>query len=246
MPFSTEHLRFPIDDKKFIKRQEELLQIERNAFFEDQKQDESFAESIRVIVMGHTVPKYGGAIVKFKIHPKVISSPSFPMGSTIEVDLMDGFSSLSGILVANEGKYLDIHLNDSIELFENDLEMEVTKIPYDGDYQQYQNALNKLRKEESRLKDILFGKCEPRILESEPVSFINSVLDKSQRDAVELVQRNQDIAIIHGPPGTGKTTTLVEVIQQVCVTILTCDLLALFLFRLNPKALKFFFLLLAI
>ena len=47
-----------------------------------------------------------------------------------------------------------------------------------------------------------------------PLRFINENLDASQRKAVEMALRNQPLAVIHGPPGTGKTTTIVEVILQ--------------------------------
>ena len=39
-------------------------------------------------------------------------------------------------------------------------------------------------------------------------------LNPSQQDAVQRVVEAQEVAIIHGPPGTGKTTTLVEAIIE--------------------------------
>ncbi len=43
-------------------------------------------------------------------------------------------------------------------------------------------------------------------------------LNPSQRSAVEAILYNRDIAIIHGPPGTGKTTTLVAAIKALTQT----------------------------
>uniref|UniRef100_A0A671SUM4 DNA helicase n=1 Tax=Sinocyclocheilus anshuiensis TaxID=1608454 RepID=A0A671SUM4_9TELE len=42
----------------------------------------------------------------------------------------------------------------------------------------------------------------------------NTRLDNSQKEAVSFAISQKDVAIIHGPPGTGKTTTVVEVILQ--------------------------------
>jgi ATP-dependent RNA/DNA helicase IGHMBP2 len=39
-------------------------------------------------------------------------------------------------------------------------------------------------------------------------------LDDRQREAVDLALRTLDVALIHGPPGTGKTRTLLEVVRQ--------------------------------
>lgn len=44
--------------------------------------------------------------------------------------------------------------------------------------------------------------------------FKNQTLNASQQEAIAAVLCNEDISIIHGPPGTGKTTTLVEAIYQ--------------------------------
>lgn len=44
--------------------------------------------------------------------------------------------------------------------------------------------------------------------------FQNTSLNPSQQQAVMAMAGNEDIVIIHGPPGTGKTTTLVEGIVQ--------------------------------
>lgn len=44
--------------------------------------------------------------------------------------------------------------------------------------------------------------------------FVNKNLDDSQREAVTFALSQRELAIIHGPPGTGKTTTVVEIILQ--------------------------------
>ncbi|MFA5975525.1 MAG: AAA domain-containing protein [Elusimicrobiota bacterium] len=46
------------------------------------------------------------------------------------------------------------------------------------------------------------------------ISFFNLRLNPYQREAVEKALAAQDVAVVHGPPGTGKTTVLVEIVQQ--------------------------------
>lgn len=42
----------------------------------------------------------------------------------------------------------------------------------------------------------------------------DSPLNASQQIAVQAILENDDLLIVHGPPGTGKTTTLVEAVRQ--------------------------------
>ncbi len=46
------------------------------------------------------------------------------------------------------------------------------------------------------------------------ITFINQQLNESQQKAISAIIQNEDIIIVHGPPGTGKTTTLTEAIVQ--------------------------------
>ena len=64
------------------------------------------------------------------------------------------------------------------------------------------------------LRDVLFGLKPPSQAVVDEFEFVNQDLDESQKEAVSLCLHQQDLGIIHGPPGTGKTTTLLEVIQQ--------------------------------
>ncbi len=47
-----------------------------------------------------------------------------------------------------------------------------------------------------------------------PLAYSNSRLNESQQQAVTAITQNEQITIVHGPPGTGKTTTLIEAILQ--------------------------------
>jgi ATP-dependent RNA/DNA helicase IGHMBP2 len=51
-------------------------------------------------------------------------------------------------------------------------------------------------------------------LEEQSLDFKNKNLNESQQQAVKAIVQNKDITIVHGPPGTGKTTALIEAIIQ--------------------------------
>ncbi len=52
------------------------------------------------------------------------------------------------------------------------------------------------------------------VVKNTSLDFTNKKLNNSQQQAVAAITQNESITIIHGPPGTGKTTTLVEAIVQ--------------------------------
>ena len=64
----------------------------------------------------------------------------------------------------------------------------------------------------ARLREVLLGKAPALLRETGPVRF--PWLNASQEKAVNQVLCAKEVAVVHGPPGTGKTTTLVEAVYE--------------------------------
>ncbi|NDW13415.1 helicase [Bacteroides sp. 214] len=64
----------------------------------------------------------------------------------------------------------------------------------------------------AELREILIGTQAPRWREFFPIRF--PWLNATQEAAVNKVVCAKDVMVVHGPPGTGKTTTLVEAIYE--------------------------------
>ena len=65
-----------------------------------------------------------------------------------------------------------------------------------------------------QLHDVPSREKNEIIINAVSLSFNNKNLNESQQQAVMAILQNENITIVHGPPGTGKTTTLVEAIIQ--------------------------------
>lgn len=88
----------------------------------------------------------------------------------------------------------------------------------DATYQRMRKALitaaESKRSRLSTLREIFLGELEPERTRVPKVRFFNDGLNEFQQEAVKRALAATDVALIHGPPGTGKTTVLVEIIRQ--------------------------------
>ncbi|MBA4301936.1 MAG: IGHMBP2 family helicase [Cyclobacterium sp.] len=86
----------------------------------------------------------------------------------------------------------------------------------EASYREMESALKKVIKGENirlvELRDIALGEMKPRVKEMS--EFDLPGLNFSQNLACHKIAAAQDFAIVHGPPGTGKTTTLIAAIRQ--------------------------------
>lgn len=83
--------------------------------------------------------------------------------------------------------------------------------------------LHKTADSPSNLTRILFGHTTPTPPASDPgldvskISWVDPTLNDSQKSAVAFALASREVALVHGPPGTGKTHTLIELILQLAV-----------------------------
>ena len=70
--------------------------------------------------------------------------------------------------------------------------------------------------EETLFMKVIFGHATPTPVSPDKVTveFTDPTLNDSQKEAIRFALSSPEIALIHGPPGTGKTHTLIELILQ--------------------------------
>lgn len=98
----------------------------------------------------------------------------------------------------------------------------LVKLANDVTYKRMNQTMTRIQKmsegEYSSLSRVLFGLSTPVSISpgdlGSKLELVDQSLNDSQRDAVRFALASHDIALIHGPPGTGKTHTLIELILQ--------------------------------
>jgi ATP-dependent RNA/DNA helicase IGHMBP2 len=125
---------------------------------------------------------------------------------------------LEGVVSHQNGNKLKITLRtDELPDWSRDGKLGIDVLFDNNSYDEMEQALKKAsspfdKKEDGHLVEVLTGVTSPSF---NPLTHHYDIptLNTRQQEAVQKILAAQELAIVHGPPGTGKTTTLVQAIK---------------------------------
>ena len=128
------------------------------------------------------------------------------------------YFSFTGTVSYVDGDRMVINVPDSVSLLDLQTEEPIgVQLSFDEtSYKLMFEALDRTMKAKNNrlayLRDLFYSHQKAGSFSFEPMKF--PWLNPTQERAVNEVLWAKDVAIVHGPPGTGKTTTLVEAINE--------------------------------
>jgi superfamily I DNA and/or RNA helicase len=170
---------------------------------------------IDMVIQDHRAGLGGRFIVLFVKRNRTQSLPwnRMRVGSPIVVSTDgDEQESVYGIVCGRNVQSIEVALDEwpTGDRFRLDLSPdEVTRTRQLRALSEIGNARGRV----AQLREMLLLDREPRFEAIVPLEAWGR-LNESQKEAIEFAMSARDLAIIHGPPGTGKTTTVVQMIVQ--------------------------------
>ncbi|NPA79886.1 MAG: IGHMBP2 family helicase [Thermotogae bacterium] len=138
---------------------------------------------------------------EIKVGDLVIASRGKPRGNEIQGTVVEKTRFSLTVAYPKHPPAYALGRGVRIDLFANDIT-----------FQRMLDALKAL-KDHPRLLGLLLGRAKMDVRRREVIPF-NRSLNESQMEAVGKALASEPTFLIHGPPGTGKTTTVVEAIYQ--------------------------------
>lgn len=147
----------------------------------------------------------------------------FGSGKVIELfsnhDEKDSSNKVSGTIKNVWGNRMRIVLNnDEIPDWADRGKLGINLMFDENSYREMLFALQKVAEAEknrlAHLRDVIFGIKKASFDREVHSKTPSGGLNESQMEALRLIESAEDVALVHGPPGTGKTTTFIEAIRQ--------------------------------
>ena len=164
--------------------------------------------------------EFGRPVMFFKVKDNPSAAPSShqPSGTSRASSIQ--YFNFTGTVSYVDGNRMVITVPDSaplLDLQSSDLPVGVQLSFDETSYKMMFDALDRVMKARGNrlayLRDLFYSRQKAQRYSFEPMRF--PWLNPTQERAVNEVLWAKDVAIVHGPPGTGKTTTLVEAINEV-------------------------------
>ncbi len=125
--------------------------------------------------------------------------------------------SVNGIIAKAKDNKLVLVLNiDELPDWIEDGKLGLDLLYNEGTYKEMERALRRVATAEkdrlAELRNVILGYAKPNV-DSYEFSSDFPELNDSQNRAIQKIVLSKDVAVVHGPPGTGKTTTIVKAIE---------------------------------
>ncbi|SEN88877.1 DNA helicase, putative [bacterium A37T11] len=214
----------------YFENQQQLLRIEQAAdlaLYERESGQQSVAArrangqcwypiAIRDTSIGRG--DYLTVTVERTTHHEIPHQFRFGGSAALFSNLQDAKDRIEGTVCYIQGNQLSISLRvDEFPDWANDGKLGVDLLFDHTSYKEMENALKQANDlvenpKEGHLVQVLTG-CQPTRFEQKNLAPTVPSLNPSQQAAVQRILDAEDLAIVHGPPGTGKTTTIVQAIK---------------------------------
>ncbi|OQS07379.1 DNA polymerase alpha-associated DNA helicase A [Thraustotheca clavata] len=219
--------------EKWLDSARDILQQERQAEIEQSKLENDTLPVqlnpnvlLNLILSSASTGLFGRTVLVLKLSfDRVLPSHHFGIGDLVQLSILTTTStdeSPKGIVTKVQENAItlafedlddsDIYLNQSLRL---------DRLVNDATYRKLNEGIDRLAKYTDGpampILNVVFHGAEPQ---ANPIQKLDSpnaaTMNPSQIEAIQYAIASKDIALIHGPPGTGKTTTVVELITH-CV-----------------------------
>eukprot|EP00736_Rhodelphis_marinus_P012548 Rmarinus@m.28199 len=187
------------------------------------KQLERCGIAITQLQHAETLVGLGGSFrIKLQRRHNNLPATMCTVGDLVVVEGPDRDSLSTGVLTAVGDDSVTVSIDEMPDVGSFPEPLAVRKLPNDVTFRRYKKGLDVLRQlingPASNVFRVICGEDPtpppPHLLSADDLPFFNQNLDPSQRAAVAFALATPEIALIHGPPGTGKTTTVVELVRQ--------------------------------
>eukprot|EP00111_Clytia_hemisphaerica_P020158 TCONS_00059404-protein len=219
---------------QFVAKQRELLKLEqseevcqRQQIYENKSIKELVKRGVcvnRLRVDHHRTGLFGKHVIVFNLNTSDLHSHKLSSGDIVGLYPNKGDNGdliASGLVASSRPPNISVAFNEAFDLLATSL-YRLMKLTNDVTYRRLNSAINNMEKSNKETNPFFAALFPCKTVEDSYINptvkitqHFNQNLDQSQKDAVYFaVSTSLPLSVIHGPPGTGKTTTVVEIIQQ--------------------------------
>jgi superfamily I DNA and/or RNA helicase len=192
------------------------VEVFRTTTDEDDDHNFEYGRPVEIFIWSEGGVKRSEGGVKRTSHSEAEGGKSRGKGITGTVSFVDGDRM---VVAVPDGTSLsdltDCHAGKRDPLQATDAQVGVQLFFDETSYRVMFDALERTMRAKGRLgylRDLFYSRQKAETFTFPDMGF--DYLNATQEHAVNEVLRAKDVAVVHGPPGTGKTTTLVEAIYE--------------------------------
>lgn len=209
--------------KKYIKNLIRLINYERDAEIDLMTYEISTMSGQKREELGRAINKVKGKRLGTELGMQIVQfgRPEFidteiSVGDMVLVSTDNPLrSDLTGTVTEKGGRFIKVAFDKRVPKWAIKKKVRLDLYANDVTFRRMEDNLNHLSLKGKNALEYILNERNPKKNRDVPyISYIDENLNKSQKKAIENALSCENFFLIHGPFGTGKTRTLVELISQ--------------------------------